>query len=311
MRDTQTGNEVVSAAVVPTHDAVSTAGRSTRLSVRQPGIAERHPQAYLRRRRTIEVALAIGVPTALLLLWQVAATRGWIDRQLYPPPSDIVTETRKQFSEQDRWHDVWVSTRRMLWGYGVGAAAGLLFGYVMGMSRLLRASLEPTLNALYTVPKLAILPLFLLILGFGEEPVIAVIGVTVFFFVWIQSMASVIAVPAGYREAATSFGANRWQMFRHVLFPASLPQVFVGLRVAAGVAVLTLIGVEFVFAPGEAGIGYVINQGRQVLLPKQTYMGIIIAAIMGVIFITIVKVIGRLVSPWAPQDSSGAQGMMT
>jgi sulfonate transport system permease protein len=253
------------------------------------------------------VSLAVGVPLCLLVLWEVAATHGWIDRRLYPAPSDVVDETRTQFSEQHRWHDVWVSTRRVLWGYGLGAAVGLVTGYVMGMSRLLRASLEPTLNALYTVPKLAVLPLFLLILGFGEEPVIAVIAVTVFFFIWIQTMASVVTVSTGYQEAAASFGANRWQMFRHVLLPASLPQVFVGLRVAAGVAVLTLIGVEFVFAPGEAGIGYVINQGREVLLPKQTYMGIIIAALMGVVFITVVKLVGRLLAPWATDDETPVQ----
>jgi sulfonate transport system permease protein len=277
---------------------------TTELLIREPGNAERKPQSYARRRRTIEIALAIGVPILLIALWEIASTRGWIDRRLYPAPSDIVSETETQFSEQNRWHDVWVSTRRILWGYGLGAAVGLSFGYLMGISRLLRASLEPTLLALYTVPKLAVLPLFLLILGFGEEPVIAVIGVTVFFFVWIQTMVSVAAVSSSYREAAASFGANGRQMFRHVLFPASLPQVFVGLRIAAGVAVLTLIGVEFVFAPGEAGIGFVINQGRQVLLPKQTYMGIVISALMGVIFIAIITLIGRLVAPWASEDSS-------
>jgi sulfonate transport system permease protein len=282
--------------------------RSTRETlVREPGRLEQNPRAHRRRRRALELGLAIGVPIALLVLWEVASTRGWIDRRLYPAPSDIVDETRTQFDQQDRWHDVWVSTRRVLLGYAWGAGFGLVFGYLMGVSRLLRAALEPTLNALYTVPKLAILPLFLLIFGFKERPVIAVIGVTVFFFVWIQSMAAVLSVPEGFREAAASFGTNRWQLFRHVLLPASLPQVFVGLRVAAGVAVLTLIGVEFVFAPGEAGIGFVINQGRTVLLPRQTYMGIIIAALMGVIFITVVKLIGRLLTPWAPDDRSVGQ----
>lgn len=276
--------------------------------VRRPGRLEQNPRRHRRRRRALELSLAIGVPVALLVLWEVASTRGWIDRRLYPSPSDIIDETQTQFEQQDRWDDVWVSTRRVLWGYGLGAALGLAFGYFMGVSRLLRAALEPTLNALYTVPKLAILPLFLLIFGFKERPVIAVIAVTVFFFVWIQSMAAVLTVPEGFREAASSFGANRWQMFRHVLFPASLPQVFVGLRVAAGVAVLTLIGVEFVFAPGEAGIGYVINQGRTVLLPRQTYMGIIIAALMGAIFIAIIKLIGRLLTPWAPHDRSVGPG---
>jgi len=278
------------------------------LVVRQPGRMEQNPRGHRRRRRAIEITLAVGVPIALIALWQVASTRGWIDRRLYPAPTDIIDETRTQFDEQDRWHDVWVSTRRVLLGYAWGAVFGLLFGYLMGMGRLVRVALEPTLNALYTVPKLAVLPLFLLIFGFKERPVIAVIAVTVFFFVWIQAMAAVLTVPAGYREAAASFGASRWQAFRHVLFPASLPQVFVGLRVAAGVAVLTLIGVEFVFAPGETGIGYVINQGRIVLLPRQTYMGIIIAALMGVIFISIVKWVGRLLTPWAPNDRAVERG---
>ena len=283
--------------------AVDTRG----LVVRQPGRMERDPQGHRRRRRRIEIALAVGVPIALLVLWQIASTRGWIDRRLYPAPTDIVDETRTQFDQQHRWHDVWVSTRRLLLGYGWGVAFGLAFGYVMGVTRLVRVAFEPTLIALYTVPKLALLPLFLIIFGFKEKPVIAVIAVTVFFFVWIQTVASVIGVPDGFREAAASFGAGRWQAFRHVLFPASLPQVFVGLRIAAGVAVLTLIGVEFVFAPGEAGIGFVINQGRLVLLPRQTYMGIIIAALMGVIFISIITWIGRLLTPWAPHGRAVEQ----
>ena len=276
--------------------------------VRQPGRLEENPRGHRRRRHAIEIGLAVGVPIVLIALWQVASTQGWIDRRLYPAPTDIIDETRLQFDQQDRWNDVWVSTRRVLLGYAWGAGFGLAFGYLMGVSRLMRVALEPTLNALYTVPKLAILPLFLLIFGFKERPVIAVIAVTVFFFVWIQAMAAVVTVPEGYREAAASFGASRWQAFRHVLFPASLPQVFVGLRVAAGVAVLTLIGVEFVFAPGETGIGYVINQGRIIFLPRQTYMGIIIAALMGVIFISIVKWIGRLLTPWAPHDHDIEQG---
>ena len=276
--------------------------------VRQPGRLEADPRGHRRRRRAIEIGLAIGVPIVLIALWQIASTQGWIDRRLYPAPTDIIDETRLQFDQQDRWNDVWVSTRRLLLGYAWGAAFGLAFGYLMGVSRLLRVALEPTLNALYTVPKLALLPLFLLIFGFKERPVIAVVAVTVFFFVWIQAMSAVVTVPEGFREAAASFGASRWQTFRHVLFPGSLPQVFVGLRVAAGVAVLTLIGVEFVFAPGEAGVGFVINQGRTVLLPRQTYMGIIIAALMGVIFISIVKWVGRLFTPWAPDNREVAQG---
>jgi sulfonate transport system permease protein len=153
------------------------------------------------------------------------------------------------------------------------------------------------------VPKLAILPIFLVILGFDETPIIAVIAITVFFFVWISTMSAVTSIPETYRDVGRSFSASRWQTFRHILLPASLPQIFVGLRIAAGVAVLTLVGVEFVF-PGSPprGVGYVINQGRQLNLPKQAYVGIVIAAVIGVVFIGIVKAVGHLLAPWAPRD---------
>jgi sulfonate transport system permease protein len=272
--------------------------------LRTPGAAERDPVRHTRRRRIIEVTLAVAIPVLLIGLWQLAASEGWIDRILYPAPTDVITEGRRQFADFHYGHDVWVTVKRILWGFFYGSVIGIAVGLVMGMSRTVRAALEPTLSALYTVPKLALLPVFLIIFGVGEKPVIVILAVTVFFFVWIQTMASVMSVPEGYREAAVSFGVTRRQMFRHVILPGALPQIFVGLRIAAGVAVLTVIGVEFVFAPGFAGLGYRINNARQTFVPKQAYVGIVISAVIGVIFIWIVKRIGRALSPWAPEDNA-------
>jgi ABC-type nitrate/sulfonate/bicarbonate transport system permease component len=93
-------------------------------------------------------------------------------------------------------------------------------------------------------------------------------------------------------------------MFRHVILPASLPQIFVGLRVAAGVAVLTIIGVEFVFAPGTKGIGYRIVNARQTLDPKQAYVGLVVAGVFGVVFVMVIKWVGKLLLPWARDDDT-------
>jgi sulfonate transport system permease protein len=270
---------------------------------REPGAPERNPRQYRRRSQAVDLALAIGTPAVLIAVWQIASTQDWIDRRFYPAPSDIVEQARVMFAEQGLWKNTWASIQRILWGFAWGSAIGITVGMVMGMSRRVRAAFDPLLSALYTVPKLAILPVFLIILGFGEAPIIAVLGVTVFFFVWISTMSAVVSVPETYREAGRSFSASRWQTFRHIVLPASLPQIFVGLRIAAGVAVLTLIGVEFVFPGSPAqGLGYVINQSRQLNLPKQAYVGIVIAAIIGVVFIGIVKAIGHLLTPWAPRD---------
>ena len=272
---------------------------------RRAGAAERDPAGYSRRWRIIEIGLAAGVPIALILLWQLASSQAWIDPRLYPSPTTLVAKGRELFQSGPGGNlgdDVWRSVSRILWGYAWGALFGLAFGIVMGMSRVVRAALDTTLTALYTVPKLALIGVFLLILGFDETPVIVVIALTVFFFVWIQTMAAIMAVAPFYREAAQSFGAGRWQMFRHVLLPAALPQIFVGLRIAAGVTVLTVIGVEFVYAPGNLGLGYRINNARQILDPAQMYVAIVLASVLGVIFTWIVRFVGRRLSPWARED---------
>ncbi|HEV8296127.1 MAG TPA: ABC transporter permease, partial [Acidimicrobiales bacterium] len=274
---------------------------------RQPRQADRDPVGRARKRRIIELSLGITFPVALLVLWQIAGTQGWISRFNYPPPSDIAKEINRSFRANPKgnwWIDVYWSAERMLFGYMWGVFIGVFLGVTMGMNRLLRATLEPTLNALYTVPKIALIGVFLVTLGFTNRPVIAIVTITVFFFVWIQTMAAVMAVSENYREAAASFGSNRWQMFRHVMLPASLPQIFVGLRVAAGVAVLTIIGVEFVFAPGQKGIGYRIVNARQTLDPKQAYVGLFVAAVFGVIFVTVIKFLDWLLLPWARDDNS-------
>jgi sulfonate transport system permease protein len=285
-----------------TFDAPTTAGQVMHIA-RRPKAADRDPGRYGRRRRVLELVLGIGFPLLMLVLWQAASVNGWISRFNYPAPTDIVREFRD--TDNDWWEAIRISVvDRLLPGYVWGVLFGVLFGVLMGMSRLIRATLEPTLNALYTVPKLALISIFLIVLGFDNKPIIAVIAVTVFFFVWIQTQAAVVSISPSYRDAANSFGSGRWQMFRHVVLPASLPQIFVGLRIAGGVAVLTLIGSEFVFTPDSKGVGYQINYARTILDPPRAYVGLVVAGVLGVLFTFVIRILGRLASPWARDDSS-------
>lgn len=271
--------------------------------VRKPGFPELHPRRYRQRRRRLERSLAWGIPIGLVVLWQVASSRDWIDARIYPSPTDIVGTIEDLRDSGMLWSTVGISARRVLLGFALGAGVGLIFGFTMGISRLLRAGLEPLLSALYTVPKLALLPIFLTILGFGEAPVVVLIAVTVFFFVWIGTMSAIMAVPDGYQEAARSFRVNRLQMFRHVLLPAALPAIFVSLRMAAGVSVLVLVGIEFVI--GGDGVGFLIDQGRRLFLLEQAYAGIVLAALLGFVFTSTVRLVGRALVPWDRSSTAG------
>ncbi|MFI9050333.1 ABC transporter permease [Streptomyces sp. NPDC053427] len=276
-----------------------------RLLVHRPGPRELRPERTHRRRRTLELALAVAVPLALVLLWQLAAAQAWIDARVYPAPSTILADGWHRALTGELWPDVRSTLQRVLAGYALGTVAGYLLGLLMGSLSLVRAALEPLLDALYVVPKLALLPVFLNMFGLGEGPQIALVATTVFFFVWISTMAAVLAVPAGHRDAGQVFGASPWQMFRHVLLPASLPAVLVGARIAAGVAVLVIVASEQIAAAD--GLGHLIFDSRALFQNDVMFVGIVCVALLGVLFSELVRLAGRLLTPWAPRDRGRAQ----
>ncbi|MFF7794136.1 ABC transporter permease subunit [Streptomyces sp. NPDC007991] len=273
--------------------------------VRRPGPGELRPVRTHRRRRALELSLAAAVPLLLVLLWQLAAVRGWIDGRVYPAPATILADGWDRAAAGELWPDVWATLRRVLAGYAVGTAAGYLLGLLMGSLPLVRAALEPLLDALYVVPKLALLPVFLNMFGLGEGPQVALVAATVFFFVWISTMSAVMAVPDGHRDAGRVFGASPWQMFRHVLLPASLPAVLVGARIAAGVAVLVIVASEQIAATD--GLGHLIFDSRALFRNDVMFVGIVCVAVLGVLFSELVRFAGRLLTPWAPRDRGRGQ----
>jgi sulfonate transport system permease protein len=238
----------------------------------------------------------VAVPTALLLLWQVAAQTNWIDKRLYPAPTSVFSNGWHLFIHGRLRADIVITLKRILLGFAFGASVGMVLGTIMGASRLVRAAFEPLLNALYVVPKLALLPVFLTIFGLGDAPKIVLVAVTTFFFVWIGAMEAIATVPEGYREAARSLGVSRARMFYDVMLPAALPQLFVALRVAIGVAVLVIVAAEFIV--GSTGLGYLIFSSRAIFANDAMYAGIVCVAVAGVILAGIVSWIGKQLTPW-------------
>jgi ABC-type nitrate/sulfonate/bicarbonate transport system permease component len=278
--------------------------RDTIVLVRRPGPAEVDPARYFARRRRLELTLAGGVAVLFVCLWQAVSAAHLVDVQFFPSPTSVWSEAVKMAKSGTLGADVWISTKRILAGYAIGGVTGVAMGAIMGSNRTLRAALEPLLTAFYTVPKLALLPLLLLVFGIGELPRVLLIAVTVFFFMWMTTMAAFLLVPDGYLEAAKSFGATRRQLLRHVQWPCALPQIFVGLRLSIGAAVLVVVAVEYVDA--SSGIGWLIWNSWSLFLAPQMYVGIIVVALMGVIGTWAVKLLSRLLLPWAANGSTNA-----
>jgi ABC-type nitrate/sulfonate/bicarbonate transport system permease component len=282
----------------------------------------------LRMRGVYQRVLALGFPVSLLLMWEWLAGSAILNPRWFPPPSQIavalweLTVTYDRFNRSSllgrpwlvpemlsesgwagvqalvRESHVWATLSRVLGGFVIGAAPGVLVGMVMGLNRTVRMMLDATMSAIYVLPKIAIFPILMLVFPnpFGEGPKIAVVAISAFFLVAISTMAGVQGIDKVYLEAGRNFGANRWQMFRHVILPAALPIVFSGLRLALGTSLIVIVAVEFVRA--DRGVGFLIFYYWQVLVTPRMYAALVVVMALGVGLTALLQWVERRAMPW-------------
>jgi ABC-type nitrate/sulfonate/bicarbonate transport system permease component len=258
----------------------------------------RHESSTGRKRRLLlERSLRYSMPFVVLLAWQITSDRELLDPSYFPSPTTIWSSAVDLAESGRLWEATMDTGWRVLQGFFWGSLIGFVLGLALGTSRLMRAAFEPLVYAFWTVPKLAVLPLLLLIFGFGDTPMIMLIVLNTLFLVLIPTITSMSSVPEAYRETARAFEFGRWQMFRHVLLPSTLPDLFVALKLSAGASILVAVAAEFV--NGNTGLGFLIWNSWQVFLPEPMYVGIVVVAVLGALFTLLIGIIGRLVAPWA------------
>lgn len=271
--------------------------------LRRPGASERDPARWARRRRWKERGLAALLPVAVVAAWQIMANVGLVDDRFFGSPSLVLNSGVEMIAEGELQSQSLTSITRLIVGYVIGAAFGVTIGLLMGQSRLIRVILEPTINAFYVVPKLAMLPILLMIFRGGEWPLFTLIAVAVFFIVTLGSLSAGLMVPEEYVDVARSMSISRWGLFRRVTFPGSLPGIFSTLRLAAGIGLLMLTGAEFVY--GGSGLGFVIWHSWSLFHADQMYVGIVTVSITGVLFTLLIYAVERMTIPWAHVGKGG------
>lgn len=249
-----------------------------------------------RRLRLRDIGLAVATPVVLLLAWEVAALTGALDRRLFTPPSQILVRGWEMIVGGDLWIHIGATVARLAAGLVLGAVAGIVVGLLMGVWRPVRAALGPTFTALYALPKIAILPLLLLIFGLTETPKVLSVAISVFFVVQINTLAGIMQIDARILEAARAYRASGWRLFRYVLLPGATPSILTGLRVSAGMAVIVVTAVEFVAS--NNGLGYLIWNSWQLFQPQTMFVGLITVSVIGALVTGLVIALERVVLPW-------------
>jgi NitT/TauT family transport system permease protein len=256
-------------------------------------------EALIRRERRLrrrDALLGLGLPLALLAAWQLSADTGLLDPRIFSPPAEVAGSARRLTADGTLPADLGATLARLAVGYMLGAGAGIAAGLSMGSSRAVRAALSPTFSAVYALPKIAILPLLLVIFGLGETPKVLAVAITVFFVLQINTTAGVRSLDGRILEAGRAYGAGGLRLFWHVVLPGSLPSIFSGLRLATGIGLVVITATEFVAS--DDGLGYLIWNSWTLFQPEQMYVGLVAVAAIGALLTGLVTLAERIALPW-------------
>lgn len=226
-------------------------------------------------------ASALVFPALLLVLWQVAVNRHWVSAQILPPPSLVLESLLQLWHSGDLWRELSISLERVLIGFVLGSAAGLLLGIGMGLSRTLEAYVLPSFQAISQVPVLGWIPLLMMLVGIDESLKYLVIAKAVMVPITLNALAGIRNIPKGYLEVAQVYQLGLAQRLRRVILPAALPSLFTGVRFALTKGWIALVTVELLAS--SEGIGYLMVDGRQMFQLDLVIVGMLVIGVVGLL----------------------------
>lgn len=240
--------------------------------------------------------LSVATPLAVLLLWEASARLGWLDTRIMPPPSAILDELVGIFSSGEVFPHLGATLVRFVAGMILGVVPGVLLGLTMGMFPRIRAAVQPLVMLFYPLPRIALFPLMLMIVGLNERANLLMIALGPFFTMLISTMAAVLNIENIYKDVAKSFGTRTWDLYFKVMLPASLPTIFSGLHISIGIALMTTTAVEFLNA--ETGLGYMIWHSWQILSIKLSLTCLILSGLIGAMSYGIFQIFEKRMLVW-------------
>lgn len=226
--------------------------------------------------------------------WWMVTENGWVAPYILPSPVDTWT-TMVENAAYLGSH-TWVTTIETIIGFAIAVVIGELVAVLMIYSKTIEKTAYPLILFAQVIPKIAVAPLFVVWLGFGMEPKIVVAVLMAFFPIVVSGMAGLKSVDPEILELTSTMGASSIKTFLKVRLPASLPQLFSGLKVAATLAVTGAVVGEFVGA--NEGLGYVILQANGNIDTAMLFAALIIMSLMGVLLFALIQIAEWFLIPW-------------
>src|SRR3569623_6323 len=219
------------------------------------------------------------IVAGLLALWEIGSGT-FLPRLWVSSPSAIVAQLYGWFADGSMWAHLTATVSSAAIGYLLGAAAGVVTGLLRGLSARIEAIASPFIVALYSLPKVALAPFFVIFLGIGIESKIALVAVTVYFLLLYNTLDGIHDLDRGWASTYRLMGANRREIVRHVMLPGIMPWVFSGLRIAVRYAFTAAVFGELI--AGNRGIGYLIEDSAGNFRSSGIFAGVLALVICSV-----------------------------
>ena len=216
-----------------------------------------------------------------ILFWEWAPKAGLVEKTFLPPFSEVTKAWWELLMSGELWRHFQASITRSLLGFGLAIIVAIPLGLLIGWYALARDLLTPILELFRNTAALALLPVFILILGIGEVSKIAIVFFGCTWPILLNTISAVKNVDPLYIKSAQSMNISSFKLFYKVILPASAPTIFTGIRMAGTGAVLLLIAAEMVGA--KAGLGYFITYAQYNFLIAEMYAGIITISLLGLL----------------------------
>lgn len=247
---------------------------------------------------------AVLLPAAGLLValvaWWLTARLELVHPAALPTPGSVLAAFVDKPARM--LEHTWDTTLEILIGFVLSAAAGVLIGLSLAGSRTVERMFTPLLVAVNAVPKITLGPLLVVALGWGQRPILTMVFLLCFFPIVLSTATGLTTTPADLAELVRSWNASWWQAFRKVRFPAALPQIFVGLKVAMPLAAIGAVIGEF--QAGESGLGYVITQYAGIGDTATAWAAIMLVALVSILLYAALVLVERLALPWVRETTS-------
>jgi len=232
----------------------------------------------------------------LIALAEIGTQTGFITPLTLPKPSDVLRTFGELYSSGLLWKHLSVSLSRLVVGAAMGASVGIAVGVMIGLFSYVRAGLVPLVAALFPIPKIALLPLFVIWFGIDEGSKYALIAFGTFTPTVVATYGAVDNVDRGLIRMGQSFNLSWWSIVRKIVLPGAMPGILSGLRISLAIAIILLVAAEMLGA--EYGIGAYILEAGSLYDLERLFAGVTILSILGVTLSIGIGIMERRLLRW-------------